>query len=147
ATCATSIFTTTKAVNGNGPYTSANFTPLTVGTYRWIASYGGDANNNAVSGACNDANESVLVNQAGPAVVTQASAPVTIGGAISDSATLSGGVSPTGSITFNLYGPNDATCAGAVIFTSTVSVSGNGVYGSGNFTPLTVGTYRWIANY
>ena len=41
------MFTTTKAVNGNGAYTSAAFTPTLVGTYRWVASYGGDANNNA----------------------------------------------------------------------------------------------------
>jgi len=71
-----------------------------------------------------------------------------LGGAISDSATLSGGTNPTGTITFNLYGPNDATCTGAVIFTSTVTVAGNGSYASTPvFTPTATGTYRWIANY
>jgi hypothetical protein len=62
-------------------------------------------------------------------------------------AALSGGANPTGTITFNLYGPNDATCSGAVIFTSTVTVNGNGSYSSTSFTPLAIGTYRWIANY
>ena len=72
---------------------------------------------------------------------------VTLGAPISDTKTLSGGTNPTGTITFNLYGPDDATCTGAVIFTSTVAVSGNGNYVSGSFTPTAAGTYRWIATY
>ena len=47
---------------------------------------------------------------------------------ITDTATLSGGATPTGTITFNLYGPDNLTCAGAAIFTSTVLVNGNGTY-------------------
>jgi Ice-binding-like/IPTL-CTERM motif len=78
---------------------------------------------------------------------TQASPGVTLGAAISDTATLSGGATPTGTITFNLYGPNDDTCTGAAIFTSAVTVSGNGIYSSTSFTPTAAGTYRWIANY
>ncbi|MDO9386315.1 MAG: IPTL-CTERM sorting domain-containing protein [Thiobacillus sp.] len=74
-----------------------------------------------------------------------------LGAAISDSATLSdggtGGGAPTGTIAFNLYGPNDATCTGAAIFTSPVVVNGNGVYASLPFTPSGIGTYRWIAHY
>ena len=56
-------------------------------------------------------------------LTTQASPSVVLGGTISDTATLSGGTAPTGTITFRLYGPDDATCTGAVIFTSTVPVS------------------------
>jgi hypothetical protein len=85
---------------------------------------------------------------AAPTLVSPVAAPsVTLGAAISDTKTLSGGANPTGTITFNLYGPNDATCSGAVIFTSTVTVNGNGSYSSTSFTPLAIGTYRWIANY
>ncbi|MEJ7763528.1 MAG: hypothetical protein WKF80_12115, partial [Thermomicrobiales bacterium] len=128
--------------------TSAAFTPTTAGTYRWIANYSGDANNTATANACNAANESVVVNLANPAVTTQASAPITVGsGSISDTATLAGGVSPTGSIVFRLYGPNDATCTGTAISSSTAMVSGNGNYSSAPFTPTAAGTYRWIANY
>src|SRR3989441_12325260 len=43
---------------------------------------------------------------------------------------LTSATNPTGTITFNLYGPDDATCGGAVIFSSTVPVSGNGDYTS-----------------
>jgi hypothetical protein len=73
---------------------------------------------------------------------------VTIGSPISDTATLSGATANAGgTITFNLYGPDDATCSGVSIFTSTVPVNGNGAYNSGNFTPTVVGTYRWTAVY
>jgi hypothetical protein len=72
---------------------------------------------------------------------------VILGGAINDTATLSGGAAPTGTITFTLYGPDDATCTGVPVFTSAVPVTGNGVYSSASFTPVTAGTYRWIANY
>ncbi|OGT10382.1 MAG: hypothetical protein A3F73_13765 [Gallionellales bacterium RIFCSPLOWO2_12_FULL_59_22] len=80
-------------------------------------------------------------------LTTQASFGVTLGGAISDTATLSGGTAPTGAITFNLYGPNDALCSGAAIFTTPVAVNGNGNYSSAPFTPVAIGTYRWVANY
>ena len=62
------------AVNGDGTYSSPNYTPTTPGTYRWIASYGGDANNEPVSGACNDAGETsqafnprIAIAKSGPA--------------------------------------------------------------------------------
>ncbi|HEY5365203.1 MAG TPA: IPTL-CTERM sorting domain-containing protein [Casimicrobiaceae bacterium] len=41
---------------------SPSFTPASVGTYRWIAAYGGDANNTALSASCNDANENAVVS-------------------------------------------------------------------------------------
>ncbi len=44
-------------------------------------------------------------------IVTQASPSVTVGGQVTDTATLTGGTSPTGTLTFVLYGPDDATCA------------------------------------
>jgi len=76
-----------------------------------------------------------------------ASPGVTLGEPVSNTATLSGGASPTGTITFDLYGPNDATCAGPAVFTSLVPVTDNGNYTSASFTPVTTGTYRWVANY
>ena len=41
-----------------------------MGTYRWIATYNGDANNNVVAGDCADANESVVVNKIQPSITT-----------------------------------------------------------------------------
>ncbi len=81
-------------------------------------------------------------------ISTQASASVPVGGAVSDTAVLGGGTGvPQGTITYRLYGPNDATCSGAAVFTTTASVDGTGSYPSPSFTPSSAGTYRWIASY
>jgi hypothetical protein len=141
-------FITAVAVSGNGTYTSGPFTPTVVGTYRWIAAYSGDVNNPSVSTACNDANEDVVVSAVAPVTLTARASPdVKLGGQVSDTATLAGGVTPTGTITFRLFGPGSATCTGTAAFTSTRLVSGNGSYTSAPFTPTVVGTYRWIAAY
>jgi hypothetical protein len=89
------------------------------------------------------------VNRVTPSLSTTATPPPTpgSGGSVSDVAHLSGATSPTGTITFNLYGPGDAPCAGAAVFTVTKPVSGNGSYISAGFTPTQFGTYRWIAVY
>ena len=83
---------------------------------------------------------------AAPTLSTTASAPVTVGNGISDSATLASGASPTGTITFKVYGPGDTGCA-TPLATSTATVSGNGTYQSAAFTANTVGTYQWVASY
>ena len=83
-----------------------------------------------------------------PTLTTTASADVGLGGQVHDTATLAGGSSPTGTITFTLYGPDDASCSNAAAFTDTQSVaSGNGDYDSADFTPSQPGTYRWTASY
>ena len=148
AVCTTSIFTTTATVSGNNPYTSASFTPTAPGTYYWTASYGGDTNNTAVSEACGGAGESVIVSAPTATINTTASATVVLGaGTVHDTAVLAGGVSPTGTITFNLYGPSSTAVCGASIFTATVPVSGNNSYTSANYTPTAAGTYYWTASY
>ena len=242
------VGTVTKAVTGNGAYTSPSFMPTAAGTYHWIANYGGDANNSAtrmvvtartrtsscqprsptvttqarpwsrrrrirsdrygdaggrrrrrrgrsrsplrpddatcttarpvvtatkaVTGngvvrvarrscqrrrartagsrttaatrtttrsrtACNGANENVVVDAVRRRVTTQASADVALGAGgndLTDTATLSGATTPTGTITFTLYG-NDATCTPAgLVSTVTKTVAGNGGYVSPSFT-------------
>jgi hypothetical protein len=94
-----------------------------------------------------------------PQIVTSASGDVTIGDGnpIHDTATLSGGSNPTGSITFKLYAPNpngtaDTACSTLVATLGPVTVNGNGNYQSGPFTPSgtapqIAGTYQWIASY
>jgi hypothetical protein len=145
------VFTSNAiAVNGNGTYTSApGYTANAIGVYRWRAFYSGDAANAAVAGACNDANENATITQVTPALVTTASAGGPIGTVLTDQATLSGGANPTGSITFRLYGPNDASCSGAPVFVSSaIAVNGNGTYTSApGYTATAIGVYRWIASY
>ena len=145
-TCATEVFASVLTVAGNGAYTSAPFAATAPGLYRWIAAYGGNGANAAVTGACNDANESTTVIPATPTLVTQASAPVVVGGALTDTATLADGVAPTGAITFRLFGPDDPSCA-TEVFASTVAVAGDGDYTSAPFTAAAPGLYRWIAAY
>src|SRR5207253_548625 len=87
----TSICSSASTVAGNGPYTSGSFTPVTAGTYRWIANYGGDTNDSATANTCNGANETVVVSPRTPTIVTLASAAIPVGsGTISDTATLAG---------------------------------------------------------
>lgn len=156
-TCTTVAYTQVVNVSGNGQYV-ASFTPTTAGTYNWIAVYSGDPPNTlGVSGACGDANEGSVIAPNQPTITTDATAdPPTgapLGTAISDTATLSGTAADPdasvadGTITFSLYGPNDATCANPAIFTSVKNVAGDGPYVSDEFTPTAAGTYRWIAVY
>src|SRR3989442_1477950 len=148
ATCGGAvIFSSTVAVSGNGDYTSASYTANQAGTYRWVASYSGDANNNIAATSCNDAKERKSVAKAKRAVLSTPRTSKKKGGSISDTAHLVSGTNPTGTITFNLYGLDDATCGGAVIFSSTVPVSGNGDYSSASYTANVAGTYRWTASY
>ena len=148
ATCSSpAVFSSTIPVSGNGSYASASFTPTAAGTYRWIANYNGDANNPATANACNAANESVVVTKSVTTLVTQASPRGAAGAPIGDTATLSGGINPTGTITFALYGPDDATCSKPAIFTLSLAVNGNGTFVAEGFKPTTAGTYGWIASY
>ena len=79
-----------------------------------------------------------------PTLTTTAAAH---GVALSDTAHLSGGLLPGGTITFRLYGPDDATCGSPPIFSETVSVAGNGDYPSDSFDVSAAGTYRFTAEY
>ena len=60
------------------------------------------------------------VHRAQPAIATQASASVEVGGQLTDTAVVSGRVNPVNGATvdFRLYGPDDASCAGPPIFQS-----------------------------
>src|SRR5262249_4501753 len=72
----------------------------------------------------NTASAVTTVAKAAPGLAAQPSAGTVLGGAVSASATLTGGVGATGAIAFRLYGPSDATCSGTPVFTSSAVVSG-----------------------
>ncbi len=74
STCAgIPAFVTTAPVSAVGIATSAFFTPTRAGVYRWRAFYSGDANNVAVSTACNAPNETVSVSSADAPQITATS--------------------------------------------------------------------------
>ncbi|HEX3824690.1 MAG TPA: Ig-like domain repeat protein [Mycobacteriales bacterium] len=143
----TPAFTASKNVTGNGTVSSGTFTAATAGTYRWTAAYSGDTNNAGSATSCNSAHSTTTVSQATPTITNQGSGTVSVGSTVSDTATLSGGANPTGTVTFDLYGPNDASCSTTPVFSATKNVAGNGDLSSGTFAPTTPGTYRWIATY
>ncbi|MDF2051815.1 hypothetical protein, partial [Arthrobacter sp. Cr_A7] len=67
-----------------------------------------------------------------------------------DNFLLSGGLgSVTGTVTFSLYSPSDASCAGTPAYTQTVTVNGNGTYSTANtaFHATAEGTWRWASSY
>src|SRR5437762_7791603 len=130
------------------PLTSDAATVTSVGSYCWRSHFAStttgvpDADD---SGTGTPNPECFTVNPVQPTLTTQASGPVQLGGSISDTASLGGTankpgspvINPTtaggpagGSITFTAYGPNNCT---TVAYTNTVTVTGNGSYGSGSF--------------
>src|SRR2546425_1042351 len=132
-------------VHGDGTYPSSAVPVVLAGTYRWIASYSGDVNNNGFTTACNAPHEASEVSKASPTVTTSATPQATAGRQVSDVAHLTLGTNPTGTISFTLY--SDAGCTSSV-FTSSATVDhGNGDYSSGPFTPNQGGAYRWIPSY
>ncbi|MEZ5078661.1 MAG: hypothetical protein R2725_14605 [Solirubrobacterales bacterium] len=86
---------------------------------------------------------------AAPPALTLTAGDAGIGGTVQATAHLSGGVSATGEITFQVFDPDDATCAGPALSPapSPAPVSGDGDYQSGEFTPPSAGAYRWSAHY
>ncbi|MET9270311.1 hypothetical protein [Kribbella sp. NPDC003557] len=131
---------TVNVTNGVVPDSNA-ITFNTAGDFYWQAAYSGDANNNAAMSVCTS--EHLVVTKKNPAIST---APNLIP---NDDATISGALAPTGTITFKLFAPADATCAGASAYTQTVTVNGNGTYSTSNtsFVASTLGTWRWQVTY
>ncbi len=69
------------------------------------------------------------------------------GGALSDTAHVSGGNHPTGSLTFALFGPNDATCTNPSIGGEILTLDGDGDYTTDAIVAPAPGTYRWTISY
>ncbi len=152
-TCSTSLQTinATAAVTGAGDYTSGTFTTTEVGDYLWIAHFTDtDGNNNNVSTACNDANETSTVDAGTPSFTTAMKLLP------NDSATISGIVSGGAvdgakdqSIVFKLFANGDCS-GGSPIYTKTVTgVTANGTYSTDNATVFVTadGTYSWLVSY
>jgi hypothetical protein len=140
-----SSFVTPSATNpGLDPAANANTSAVTMNP-DGTASY-------TTNGSINSGNGEVTIawtttsGLASPSLSSTASGQVAVGGQISDSATLAGGATPSGEITFQLFGPGDVPCA-TPLTSSTATVAGDGTYQSAPFTPAAAGTYRWIAAY
>jgi LPXTG-site transpeptidase (sortase) family protein len=81
-------------------------------------------------------------------ITTTASGPVTVGSSITDTALLiNGRGTPGGTISFNVYGPGDATCLAPIAVGGAVAVTGAGNYTSAAYATTSGGSYRWRAFY
>ena len=142
----TVVDTESVTVNDDGAYTTpTGFTANMAGAWYWRASYSGDAKNNAVTSD----KEPFTVNLADPSIsTTQDPASGAVGITLKDKATLNG-YGPTGTIKFSLVFDSSNT----EVYTSTVTVTGNGDYltSSGTTTGDNVahnaGSYHWVATY
>src|SRR5579864_5308292 len=141
----TIVDTETVTVTGDGTYrTPKGFIPTAIGTYQWVASYNGDSANRPVAGRLGSEPECVIA--ATPALCTTPGCSVVVGSGakMTDSATLSGGANPTGTLTFTLYAPNGTT----IVDTEKVTVKGAGTYTTPTgFVPTAAGTYQWVVSY
>jgi uncharacterized repeat protein (TIGR01451 family) len=155
ANCTHSVGTATATVNSadNDQYTSSPAIVVSAtGTYHWVASYDGDANNTGTTSACGAPNENPVVNPRPTSLTTNAGGPFVLGANgtvdLSDTATLSGGTSAAGgTITFMLF--SDAECLNQVGGNVTVGVAGadGKDYTSPPITVSAAGTYYWMAIY
>jgi len=144
--CAGTVrYEATAPVAGDGSYSPPGFAPG-AGLYGWSVEYQGDANNEAVVLACGAADQASAVGTIAVTVAANATGG-TVGSPVGATATIKEGATPTGQITFKAFSPGDANCSGAVAFSSTVSVSGNGQYRSKSFAPTRVGAFRWTVAY
>ncbi len=141
-------YSQTVPVSGNGSYSTTNKVPASMaGTWNWTATYSGDAGNKGAVSACGK--EPVTVARATPSLPTTASGGGTVGTVtFNDSATVTGGYTPTGTITFNLYSPTQACGAGTPAFRETVPVSASGIASTSHTVVATApGTWNWTAGY
>jgi len=146
-------------------------TVTSVGRYCWRADFSGDADADVKPASDSRESECFVVTPRTPMLTTLAGPDVTLGSAVTDTATLSntanrpgsggpagstdGSINPTvpggpaqGTITFTLYKADCTTLAtGTGTNPQTVNVSGNNTYGPVSFTPDAVGVYTWVASY
>ena len=116
--------------------------------------YSGDSNDFGFTSSCGIA--TTVVGKATPTLnvesVSTINAPLSgalFGVPFEDAASVAGYNSPSGTITFKLYGPTDPTCAGPAVFSSTVNLLSSFAE-SGTFTATSTtgaGVYHWIASY
>ncbi len=146
-------YTQTVTISGDGSYSTTNTTVANMaGTWSWTAMYSGDSNNSGATSACGT--ETVSVAMVIPSMSTTPSPGGDAGTVVlNDSATLSGGYQPTGSITFDLYNPTQTCGSGTPDYTQTIPVSGNGPFTTTNTAPVPstpstlAGTWSWTVSY
>src|ERR1700686_3202615 len=144
-------------VNGKARVPAPGFTTTEVGTYQWVADYGGDNNNTEARSGCGK--EAVTIGKATTSIDTHPSSAggAPVGTALTDSATVIGS-NPTGNIRFYLFGPGNATCNfdqtsakaphGGIFMAGPIAlVKGKASVPAPGYTTTVAGAYKWVADY
>jgi uncharacterized repeat protein (TIGR01451 family) len=138
-------------ISSSGPISSGTFAgPLEAGTYEWVAIFSGDSNNDGATSGCGQ--EPVVITASPTITTTPSETSGSVGDLLNDSATLSDGSNfdGTGTIKFELFGPNDPNCDLQPVYTETVVADHNGSdYATSNSTVTanTAGTWNWTATF
>ena len=135
----TPLYTSPAETLVGGVATSPAYVPTATGTVYWVAAYGGDTNNAAVSSGA--AAEPVNIDSI---ATSQTPKLAYVGQSISDTATVTGN-SPTGTVIFTLYG--NASGTGTPLYTSPAETLVGGVATSPGYVPTAAGTVYWVAAY
>jgi len=143
----------TVGVNANSASVQANWTPVSLGDYYWVADYMGDLNNLPTSEGCLFNAERVHVSPANkptPTLSTVASPHAgTVGQsmAVFDTVTLTGCFNNacSGTVTLAIVGPN--SCSTIALGPGTFALANNSYNATGIWAPLAGGDYYWRASY
>jgi hypothetical protein len=137
-------FSSTISVSGNGSYRSTPFTPTRVGAFRWTVDYSGDPNHASTVADCGKAISNI--SQAKPSITSGVEGQLVVGTSFRITATLQGGYTPGGTISFQIYGPVAAGCAKPSAV-NTVTVAANGTVSSDPFVAQRPGRYSFVTSY
>lgn len=140
------LLNTDGEVVGGRSLAPQTFLPSRAGDYPIDLAYSGDPMNVLAFIDCGEAGAVLHVARAQPTLTLTPSPSTVVGEPINASAALAGGYRPTGSITFNLYPPLDATCSGLPALTVSEVLAGV-IAGSGALATNAVGEYRFTALY
>ena len=156
----TAVYEENVPVNGDGGYaTTVGYVSLTTGTYNWIATYNGDANNTPATSACGEeafvvaaAASTVLTTIEDSATDTAVGAHIPLGSSIHDKAVVTATDSPfvpQGTVDFHFYSSID--CGQAIPETPADELAvGLDVTGTAESTskgPLGAGSYSYLDHY
>jgi hypothetical protein len=138
------VFASSDPLDAAHSARSDPYTTTQAGMYEWVAVYTGDAANAPDTSACGS--EPVTVSPAQPTISTKpVKSSVAVGQSLQDTAKVSGGTSPTGTVHFELFATKD--CSGKPVFTSANPLTSTGDATSDSYTTTQAGSYQWVAVY
>jgi hypothetical protein len=122
------------------------FVPSQAGNYPILLTYEGDPMNAEAFTECGQTGSTLGIGRVQPALALTPSPWTVVGAAVSATAAIAGGYRPTGAITFNLYPPSDAACAGLPVVSVSDALAAAQA-SSGALATSAVGQYRFTAHY